>query len=52
MLNTDTHRVKGKGQKKTYHTDTSQKKPRVTILISEKVDVRIERLQGIQRIIS
>ena len=42
MLNIDTHRVKGKGQKKTHHSNTSQKKPRVTILISEKVDVRIE----------
>lgn len=51
-LNTDTYKLKAKGQKKIYHTNTSQKKSSGYSSIRKKVDFRTELLSGIQRIIS
>ena len=38
----DTYRLKVKGWKKIFHTSGDQKKAGVTILISDKIDFRIE----------
>ena len=38
----DTHRLKVRGWKKVFHTNGNQKKARVVILISDKIDFKIK----------
>ena len=38
----DTHRLKVKGWKKIFHANGNQKKARVTILVSDKIDFKIK----------
>ena len=38
----DTYRLKVKGQKKIFHAKGNQKKPRVAILVSDKIDFKIK----------
>ena len=41
---TDTYRVKVKGWKKVFHANGNQKKARVAILISDKIDFKIKTI--------
>ena len=41
----DTYRLKVKGWKKIFHTNGDQKKARVTILISDKIDFKIKGMK-------
>ena len=41
----DTYRLKVKGWKKIFHTNGDQKKARVTILISDKIDFKIKAMK-------
>ena len=45
MRQVDTHRVKMKGWNKIYWASTEKKKAGVAILISDKVEVKIERIK-------
>ena len=40
----DTYRLKVRGQKKIFHANGNQKKARVAILISDKIDFKIETI--------
>ena len=41
----DTYRLKVKGWKKIFHTNGDQKKAEVTILISDKIDLKIKAVK-------
>ena len=41
----DTHRLKAKGWKKMFHANRDQKKARVAILISDKIDFEIKTMK-------
>ena len=41
----DTYRLKERGWKKIFHANGNQKKAGVTILISDKIDVKIKSLE-------
>ena len=41
----DTYRLKVKGWKKIFHTNRDQKKARVAILISDKIDFKIKTIK-------
>ena len=43
--NKDTYRLKVKGWKKIFHANRDQKKARVTILISDKIDFKIKAVK-------
>ena len=40
----DTHRLKVKGWKKVFHASGNQKKPGVTVLISDKIDFKMKTI--------
>ena len=42
----DTYRLKVRGWKKIFHANGNQKKARVAILISDKIDFKIETITG------
>ena len=43
--NRDTYRLKVKGWKKIFHANKDQKKARVTILISDKIDFKTKAVK-------
>ena len=45
----DTHRLKVRGWKSVVHANGKQKKAGVAILISDKIDFKIKRLQEIRK---
>ena len=40
----DTYKLKGRRWKKIFHANGNQKKPRVAILISDKIDFKIKTI--------
>ena len=45
----DTYRLKVRGWKNIFHANGKQKKAGVAILISDKIDLKIKRLQKIRK---
>ena len=46
---TDTYRLKVRGWKNTFHANGKQKKAGVAILISDKIDLKIKKIQEIRK---
>ena len=42
----DTYRLKVKGWKNTFHANGKQKKARIAVLVSEKIDLKIKKITG------
>ena len=40
----DTYRLKVKGWKNTFHANGKQKKARIAVLVSEKIDLKIKKI--------
>ena len=45
----DTYRLKVRGWKNIFHANGKQKKPGVSILISDKIDLKIKKIQDIRK---
>lgn len=45
---TDTHRLKVKGWKEIFHANRKEKKSKVAILLSDKIDLKIKNIKRVK----